>query len=172
MRLQTVLVTILCAPWLVPPAAADAELAAYAREARVEILPRDGRRAIRLPQLDFPVRAKFNCADEAVAESLTISIADAYERYAPDDDADSLETVITVPANQIAPIAAGNFCANGDGGREELLVSGVATAQLSLRCVAEENRSVSFASLNLRLRLVCKPDDDQDPSAGVLAPAR
>ncbi len=172
MQFQAVLTTILCIAWLMQPAFADAELAAYAREARIEIPPRNDSRAIRLPQLDFAVRAKFVCAPEAVVESVTISVADAYRRYAPTDGDDSLETTISVPASQIAPIAAGNFCANGNDDNEELLLSGVATAQLSLRCVADGTPSVSFTSLNLPLRLVCKTGEDQEPSAAALSPPR
>lgn len=165
-----VLTTILCILWLMQPALADAELAAYAREARVEIPPRNGSQPIILPQLDFPVRAKFDCAEEAVAESVMISVADAYRRYVPADKDDSLESVISVPARQMAPIAAGDFCANGDNDNEELLLPGVATAQLSLRCMAEGNPSVSFTSLKLPLRLICK--GDQEPSAAEASPAR
>ncbi len=172
MQFQAFLTTILCIAWLMQPAFADAELAAYARETRIEIPPRNDSRAIRLPQLDFAVRAKFVCAPEAVVESVTISVADAYRRYAPTDGDDNLETTISVPASQIAPIAAGNFCANGNDDNEELLLSGVATAQLSLRCVAEGAPSVSFTSLILPLRLVCKTGDDQEPSAALLSPAR
>ncbi len=174
MQWQAVLTTVLSITWLMSPAFADAELAAYASEARVEVRPRDEKRAIRLPKIDFPVRAEFACSGEAVAESVTISIADAFHRHAPTGDDNSLDAVITVPANQIAPIVAGDFCATGDNEEkaadEGLLLSGVATAQVSLRCVAQGNRSVSFASLNLPLRLVCK--SDQDPSAGVPSPAR
>jgi len=154
------------------PVFADAKLAAYASEARAEISPRDERRTIRLPQLDFPVRAEFDCPDDALAESVTIGIADAYQRYAPNEDDASFDAVITVPANQIAPIATGEFCADSEIVGEDLLLSGVATAQLSLRCVAEDGQFVSFASLELPLRLVCRSDADQEPSPAVPSPAR
>ncbi len=170
MQIRAVIAPALWIAWLMQPAFADAELAAYAGEARAEIRPREEDLAIRLPRLDFSVRAEFSCPENAVAESVTISIADAYQRYAPDEDEASLDAVITVPARQIAPIAADDFCAVGDGSDEELLLTGVATAQLSLRCVAEGARSVSFTSLQLPLRLVCK--GDQDPSSGIPSPAR
>lgn len=156
--------------WLLQPAFADGELAAYAREARIEIAPLTGNRTISLPPLDFSVRAKFYCPDDAVAESVTISVADAYQRFAPQEDDASLDTVIRVPSNQIAPITAGDFCADDTTASAELLLDAVATAQLSLRCAAEADRSVSYASLRLPLRLVCKAD--QEPSAELPSPAR
>lgn len=172
MQIRTVIALALWVAWLMQPAFADAELAAYASEARAEIAARKENRAISLPRLDFSVRAEFDCPDDAVAESVTISIADAYQRYAPNEDDASLDAVITVPANQIAPITTSDFCANGNNDEEELLLAGVATAQLSLRCVAQSGRSLSFASLQLPLRLVCKGASDQDPSAALASPAR
>ncbi|MGI9225275.1 MAG: hypothetical protein ACR2QX_12405 [Woeseiaceae bacterium] len=172
MHFRIVTTLALWAAWLMQPAFADANLVAYASEARAEIAPRDERRTIRLPQLDFPVRAEFDCPIDAVAESVTIGIADAYQRYAPNQDDASFDAVITVPANQIAPIAAGDFCANSEKVEEDLLLSGVATAQFSLSCVAEDGRFVSFASLELPLRLVCKSDANQEPSPAVPSPAR
>ncbi len=174
--MPSALTSILCITWLVQPAFADAELAAYASEARVEVSPRDTGRAIRLPPLDFSVRAEFDCADEAVAESVTISVADTFQRFTPGDGDDSFDAVIRVPRNQIAPIPARNFCmgnSTGDNdGKEELLLTGVATAQVSLRCVTGDTRSVSFSSLSLPLRLVCQAGGDQESSAGVPSPAR
>ena len=172
MRQQIPMTAILWVVWLMQPALADAELIAVASEARAEVAPRGARRQVRLPQLDFSVRAKFACPDDAVAESVTISIADAHKRYAPNEDDNSLEAVVAVPANQIAPIATGSFCMDGNSGGEELLLAGVATAQLSLRCLNQTGRFVSFASLALPVRLVCKSDTDQDPSVGVPSPAR
>ena len=163
---------VLWVAWLMQPASADAELVAYAREARAEITPHGDRRQVRLPKLDFSLRAKFACPDDGVAESVTISIADAHEHYAPGEGDDSVQATITVPANQIAPIATGDFCMDGDSGGDEVLLTGVATAQLSLRCLTQSGRRVSFASLRLPLRLVCKGDEDQEPSAGVPSPAR
>ncbi len=170
MHFRTVTTAALWLAWLMQPAFADAELAAYASEARAEIAPLADSRSIRLPPLDFSVRAEFDCPDGSVAESVTISIADAHERFAPKEGDTSLDAMITVPANQIAPISAGDFCADDNTAVEELLLAGVATAQLSLRCAAEGARSVRFASLKLPLRLVCKAA--QDPSAEVPSPAR
>ena len=166
---KTLLASLLCLPQAAP---ADTELAVHANEARAQILPRDGaQRHTRLPSLQFSIRADFACPDDAVAESVTISVADVFRRYVPKHGDETLEAEITVPGNQIAAIAMGEFCLTGDTA-EELLVGGVATAQVSLRCTDAAGPAITFASLRLPLRLECRSDGGQDPSAELPSPAR
>ena len=147
-------------------ALADTELIVSADEALARVKPNSSQ-LTRLPSLEFSVHAEFECEDGGVAESLTISVADAHERHVPEPEAKSLRTIVTVPRNQIAAVTTGEFCASEDGGGE-LLLSGVATAQFSLRCRDESSASISYASLGLPLRLVC----DQESSAEVSAAPR
>ena len=163
-RLRVPVALVLSLATLTQSAMADAELAVHVQEARAEILPRtEGQEHTRLPMLQFSVRAKFACKKDAVAESVTISVADTYKRYAPEDGEEAFETDITVPRNQIAAVATGDFCTTGHT-EEELLLTGVATAQVSLRCRSESSVSIQFASQRLPLRLVCSRRDDQDSS--------
>jgi len=164
MQLRVPVTLALGFAWLSQPALAEPELAVSTVAARAEISLRTNGRQTRLPLLEFSVRAEFECDDQAVAESITISIADAHKRYAPNEDTDSLDALITVPANQIAPIVTGDFCVVGDDGSEELRLAGVATAQVSLRCRDASGSSVNFASLRLPLTLVCNRGADQVPS--------
>ena len=142
---------------LLQPAYADTQLMVHAEAASTRILPQERRHA-RLPNLEFTVRADYDCADEGNAASVSFSVADAHQRLVPQPDQRSVAAVITVPANQIAPIATGDFC-NGSGEGGELLLNGVATAQVALFCRDENRSSVRYASLGLPLRLVC----DQEP---------
>jgi len=153
-------------------ALADADLSVRADEAQARILPRENpRQQTRLPSLQFSVRAVFACPDDAVAESITIGVADAYKRYLPEAGDKALEAVITVPGDQIASIAIGEFCVEGNTATEMLLGS-VATAQVSLRCRDATGPSVRFASSRLPLRLECQRDEAQDPSVEFPSPAR
>jgi len=163
-RLRVPAALVLSLAALTQSTMADAELAVHVQEARAEILPRtQGQKHTRLPVLQFSVRADFACNKDAVAESVTISVADAYKRYAPAAGEETFETDITVPRNQIAAVATGDFCMAGDTDGE-LLLAGVATAQVSLRCRSENSVSIRFASQRLPLRLVCSRRDAQDPS--------
>lgn len=171
-RLRVPVALFLSLATLTQFAMADAELAVHVQEARAEILPRtEAQQHTRLPMLQFSVRAEFACKKDAVAESVTISVADAYRRYAPVDGEEAFETDITVPRDQIAAVATGDFCMAG-GTDEELLLTGVATAQVSLRCRSENSFSIQFASQRLPLRLVCDRRDDQDSSFGASSVAR
>ena len=145
---------------------ADAELVVSADETLARVKPNTSQ-FTRLPSLEFSLHAEFECEDGASVESLTIGVADAHERHVPEPDAKSLHAIVTVPRNQIASVTTGDFCAGEDSGGE-LLLSGVATAQFSLRCRSESAASVSYASLGLPLRLVC----DQDSSVEVSAAPR
>jgi len=169
-RLRVPTTLALCLAWLCQPLLADTELTLHAEETRTEVLQLQHGR-IRLPSLQFSVHARFNCKGEAVAESITISVADALERYVPQQGDEALEALITIPGNQIAAVATGDFCVDGgDGG--ELLLTGAATAQVSLRCRDERGSSIRYASLRLPVRLVCKQDEIQEPSADVSSAAR
>lgn len=147
---------------------ADEALTVHATEANIQITPRDpGQLQTVLPALDIAVVAQFNCTKDGTAESLTVSVADTHVRFGSEEIADttSLEASLRVPATQIAPIAATGFCIkNSPPELEELIVPGVASAQVSLRCHSARGPSVHFASVSLPLRLDCESDESQESS--------
>lgn len=158
--------SLLYAPQIV---AADTVLTVHANEATAQIVSRNGDRPhTRLPALELSLRASFSCPADGTADSLTVSVSDTHRRYGAEEiaDATSLEASLRVPADQFAPILAPDFCINGAPNDERgLLLPGVATAQVSLRCHSEtESSSVHFASVALPLRLYCLADGDQEPS--------
>jgi len=157
---------LLCAPEIV---AADTALTLHAKEATAQIVSRNGDRPhTRLPTLELSLRASFSCPADTTADSLTVTVSDTHRRYSAEEIANStsLEASLRVPADQFAPISAPDFCINGTPIDEHgLLLPGVATAQVSLRCHSEtESSSVHFASIALPLRLYCLAVGDQDSS--------
>ncbi len=150
-------------------ASADVELTLHVNEASTQIEPHNQLDTqVRLPSLEVSLLARFNCPPDAVAHSITVSVADSHRRYGTEEiaDADMLEISIDVPATQIAPVSLTNFCVEGIPMKEAFVVlHGVATAQVSLHCRKQSDASLHFASAALPLRLFCGGDDNQVSSA-------
>ena len=112
------------------------------------------------------MRAAFACPEGATADSLTVSVSDTHRRYALEKDANetSLEAALHVPADQLTPVAAPDFCVDDERTDDEsLLLPGIATAQVSLRCRSEtEFLSIHFASVALPVRVYCQEGNDQE----------
>lgn len=146
-------------------ASADSTLTLHANEASTQIEPRDQPNTqAKLPSLEVSLLASFNCPSDAVAHSITISVADSHRRYSAEEVAgtDRLEISIDVPATQIAPVSLANFCVAGAPIKEaSVLLHGFATAQVSLNCRKQSVASVHFASATLPLRLFCGADENQ-----------
>ncbi len=150
-------------------ASAAGVLTVHANEASTQIQPRgQGQQLSKLPPLDVSIVAEFNCAAGTDAESITVSIADTHRHYGREEiaDATTFEASLRLPASQIAPISSADFCVLGTPSDEKgLLVPGVASAQVSLRCRDESTLTAHFASVPLPLRLFCATDEYQSSSA-------
>ncbi len=149
---------------------ADTVLTVHAIEATAQIERRDkDHQRTRLPSLELTLRAAFTCPADTTADSLTVSVSDTHRRYDLDKDTEttSFEASLRVPAEQIAPVTAPDFCVDdGPADDEGLLLPGIATGQVSLRCRdAASISSVHFASVVIPLRLYCLTDRDQDSPA-------
>jgi hypothetical protein len=141
-----------------------------AHPAIVEIKPlSDDRRLISLPALEFALTIEPQCATDMQAESISISIADTQKTYGAVaiDGRSIVEISLTIPRRQIGPLAAEAFCRAGksdDIVTRTLLVQDAFTAQLSLRCISEEKRSIIYVSQPLDVKLHCQnADDDSNP---------
>lgn len=150
--------------------AADTMLTVQAKETVAQIERRSmDHPHTRLPTLELSLRAAFACPGETMADSLTVSVSDTHRRYGAEEIANTSEFVasLRVPAEQLAPISAPGFCIDGAPiDKDDLLLAGFATAQVSLRCHSEtESSSVHFASVALPLRLHCLAVGDQDSLA-------
>lgn len=116
--------------------------------------------------------AATRCPDDSKATSLTISISDTHRHYPAKqlDDTGSLETEVSVPASQLAPVSIPGFCVEGqsidDKYAQGLALPGVATAQVSLRCHSDSNsNSLYFASVPIPVRLYCREEEEPEPSS-------
>lgn len=149
-------------------AAAGDALTLQANETSAQLALREqGPQQVSLPSLEFSLLATIACPAGAAVESVTASIADTQMRFGPDDisDQSALDVRISVPANQVAPVTVTDFCVAGvPGDKNTLLVPGVATAQVSLRCRSEKESSVYFESVVLPIRLLCLADENQESS--------
>lgn len=150
-------------------AAADTALMLHATEASLFLAPRNSNQTyVNLPALDIAVVAEFNCAAGVAAESITVSVADTHIRFSSEEinDATSINATLRLPADQIAPISIQDFCVTDVASEiEDLLIPGVASAQVSLRCGSEDESSIHFASIALPLRLHCESVKAQDGSS-------
>jgi hypothetical protein len=143
------------------------KLTVQALEAVTQISPHAaGERHIQTLPLTFSLRVDFGCAGDAAA-SLSFGIVDTHYQYVPEDGDAAFLAVIEVSAEQIAPITTGNFCVAGSAeDQAALLLHGVATAQVALRCTSGEHTEMRITSAALPLRLVCTVGVDQEaPSA-------
>lgn len=149
-------------------AAADAALTLRATESSAQLLRREpGPQHVSLPPLEFSLLATIACASGTRAESVMVSISDTHKRFGPDDIGDkaALDVRVSVPANQIAPVTVADFCITGGPDDEMgLLIPGIATAQVSLRCRSDNDSFVYFESAVLPVRIQCDSDENQEAS--------
>lgn len=168
MRLNTSILFALCVAATPACFAADSALTLRAGEAIASIQPRsESNLQTALPALELTLVASFACPADARVESVTFSVVDTYKRFNTEEilDADTLQAAITVPAGQLAPVAAEDFCISGNAlSMHDVVVPGVTSAHVSLRCHSELGTSVRFASSTLPVRLLCLQDDNQASS--------
>lgn len=146
------------------PVQADGDIVVAARETQAVVAPRSPRlRLVNLPALEFALRAAIKCKGEPV--SVTLSVSDTFRTLTGDDlDTErAAETILRVPARQLALAASSRFCITDDPeSADELLVRGFATVHASLRCLADDSTSAHFASAPLQVRLKCAREPEED----------
>ena len=171
------------------PARAEHSLSAVTQPAAAEVTIdrlQDGRRLIRLPAVEFPLRVAPACPMGQTFRSLSISVADTHRTFDATDFATDavIETTMRIPGRQIGPLAVDNFCVDAaDKTADSLRIGDAFTATVSIRCDAESQDSVIYDSVPLDLVLVCtlpgndnssdaesaaKPDDDDQDSSSAL----
>ena len=152
-------------------AAADGQadtLTVVARTQEVTVEPAsDGE--LRLPDLEIDTSISAECDDGRPPASLTVSSADSIRQIAPDESG-RLQFLFFLPASQVPPVLARDFCTD-DGGDVlpgTLEKPAFVSIRASMRCGADgEDRLTSQTAL-VNLRLVCQPGEsaapDQDSS--------
>lgn len=131
------------------------------------ITPRTTDRPIKLPSLTYVVRAEASCPDPQTAESVSISIADTRITVSP-GEAEAVEETIRVSNKQLGPVAVEDFClaesdSDADSDTQDLLnIDGALTAHMSLRCVSENNETISYSTAPLGVTLRCDTADPEE----------
>lgn len=132
------------------------------------VVPRPpGQRLIPLPALTFPVRVEARCEAGMTVDSISVSIADTRKVLRP-GEGQRIEDTLRVPATQLAPVAAANFCRQGEdeNATSVLQIRDALSAQVSLRCRGESGDKISYKNVPLQLTLQCSAArGDQPPVA-------
>lgn len=153
------------------PSHANAEmllqLSAVAPTAKVQ--PRSRERApVQLPDLEYQFRIDAVCRESLAPVSLSLAVADTRRNFNAEEIGRGAlrEVRLVVPAAQIAPVIITDFCvAESDAGfvspavPSSLIVHAALSAQASLLCAGDEDRSMKYASAHLDVILVCENSD-------------
>ena len=154
---QLTILALFLATVCVSPATAGGNIVIAAQETDVTVAPRlESLRLVNLPALTFYLRAAIRCKGDPV--SVTLSVADTYRTLHKDEieGQRAAEATLTVPARQLALAATSSFCVKDNPATsDELMVPGLTTAQASLLCASEAGTSMHYASVPLKIRLIC-----------------
>ena len=142
-------------------------LSIVANAPAVSLAPRDpGRNFVRLPTLEYLFAIQTHCSDSRSPESLSLNVADTRKSLAADQITSDGPTEISlrIPAGQIAPLVIENFCVvqleeNGDGISDaptQLTIPAALSAQVSLLCEGDEDKTMTYVSRTLDISLVCE----------------
>lgn len=142
---------------------------AHAAIVVIEPVP-DDRRLISLPSLNYALTIEPQCATDMRAESISISVADTRKTYttAAIDGQPVVEVTLTIPRQQIGPLAIQNFCRSDQSDATAIRILHVKeafTAQLSLRCANDTAQSIVYASQPLDVDVQCQATDGDPASA-------
>jgi hypothetical protein len=143
--------------------AADSYLRVAPDTPEIEVRERAGERSLRLPSLTYRFHIEGRCAPPFEPASLLISIADSSEAVTGSLLASALDTglALTIPAEQLAPVAVENFCVSSAGASRDIAtVQGLLSAQAALACSANDEASVLYASSSLDLSLRCRRSEE------------
>ena len=170
MRIVVLLTSLSIASGLVSSVAAESldsdglAIIASAATARVSA-GAGGRRALRLPGLDFRFQFRFACPGTSSPQSLSMTIADTHQSLGADEltaETNVAHARVRIPASQIAPVAIEAFCATEapSANSSPLTLPSLLSASASLRCGDDEDSSIRYDSVPLDVVLVCDPDSE------------
>jgi hypothetical protein len=123
------------------------------------------RQLIRLPSLQFALAIKPLCGATGRVESISVSAADTRRNYGVDDidEQSVIDAALSIPSQQLWLVRIGDFCRTpiaNTAEDTELTIQGALTAHLSLRCVNDEEQSITYVSQALDIVLRCNNVDD------------
>jgi hypothetical protein len=156
------------------PVPAETVLKFSADTPTANVTPRSRERApLELPDLEYQFSIDAVCSDDLSPAFLSLAVADTRRTFnAEQIVAGALDDVrLLVPARQIAPVVIANFCvAEGDADQgttsaSSLTVHAALSAQASLLCIGDTDRSMKYASTSLDVMLVCESRNDESDGA-------
>lgn len=136
-------------------------------------------RSYALPALDYTLDLSTGCARPFDPVSLVVTVADSHRHINAQQlaqEAGKSSVVLVIPADQLAPIAAPEFCRtlDADNGTvakspataaETLTIAGVLSATLSLRCSDGDREEIVYRSQPLDITLRCEANDTPTPNS-------
>ena len=162
-----------CALAVLSPMQASAEmlLRFSADTPTANVLPRGRERApLQLPDLEYQFRIDAACRENLSAVALSVAVADTRRTFSAKqiDDGALQDVRLVIPAAQIAPVVIADFCvAENDTSHtnpaepSSLTVHAALSAQASLLCASDEDRSMKYASASLDVVLVCDQGSEE-----------
>lgn len=130
----------------------------------VEVEPRQpGRVMMQLPSLTFAMTVTVECETNWQPDSVSISVADTRVTLTAEQLRPSREFALElrIPSNQLSPLHVEHFCIASDhdepatSDRNSIRISGVVSAQASLRCAADSAKSITYVTKPLDILLEC-----------------
>lgn len=146
----------------------------YSTTPTVRLEPRQTGRFVRLPTIEFEFRLKTDCPEALGLASVTVSVADTRNSFSGSGLAgdEAAPISLLVPASQLAPVAAEEFCRADEGEapqnllQTEEIFTQILTAQASLRCTGDNDEAIAYVSHALDVRLQCEHRQADDTQAG------
>lgn len=124
------------------------------------------RNFLRLPKLQYEFHFDAACVANLAPVSLQLSVADTRKTLDESEIATDKTTEISlsIPANQIAPVAIEGFCERDeaedeiDGARskQQITIPAALSAQASLRCASDLDEQMIYVSRPLDVTLICE----------------
>jgi hypothetical protein len=130
----------------------------------VEVARRQpGRVMMQLPNLTFAMNVTVECETNWRPDSVSISVADTRVTFAAEQlrPGRELTLELRIPSNQLSPLHVEHFCVATDhdepatGDRNSMRISGVVSAQASLRCATDSKKSITYITKPLDILLEC-----------------
>jgi hypothetical protein len=166
-------ITFLLAVTLCGPAHGKDSLSVAASSPTVSVAPRNpGRNFLRLPTLEYVFEVLVKCSDGRSPKSLSLNVADSRRSLLAEQIVDDGPTEISlnIPASQIAPLVVEDFCVaaieeNGEAASDaqtQISIPSALSAQASLLCEGEDDKTMTYVSRTLDVSLVCeRPPRDE-----------
>lgn len=130
----------------------------------VTVTPRQpGRITMRLPSVTFSVTVAVDCGADWQPDSVSISVADSGASLNAEQLQAGRELTfdLHIPSSQIAPLRIERYCIDDEADaanaayQNRITIPGVMSAQASLRCATESERSTTYVTKPLDIVLEC-----------------